>query len=107
MHSHINQIEPAGLPSLMDCSQQDSFPSSSTHVTCFSDQETEDNRLIHDSKNAFGSLFYSDPLFLQDNYSLMKMLLEGQETQFPGKSFEGHDPSGLAGTTELDCVWNF
>ncbi|KFK33194.1 hypothetical protein AALP_AA6G342200 [Arabis alpina] len=96
--SHINQIEPTSLPSLMDCS----FPGSSTHVTCFSDQETEDKSLIRESKDGLGSLFYSDPLFLQDNYSLMKMLLDGQETQFPGI-----DPSGLAGTEELDCVWNF
>ncbi|KAL1205394.1 NAC domain-containing protein 92 [Cardamine amara subsp. amara] len=95
MHSHINRIEPAGLPSLMDCSQRDSFPGSSTHVTCFSDQETEDERLIHEPKDGFGSLFYSDPLFLQDNYSLMKLLIDG------------HDPSGLTGTVELDCVWNF
>nr|AHN10450.1 NAC2 [Arabidopsis arenosa] len=104
---HINRIEPAGLPSLMDCSQRDSFTGSSSHVTCFSDQETEDKRLVHESKEGFGSLFYSDPLFLQDNYSLMKLLLDGQEPQFPGRSFDGRDPSGLAGTEELDCVWNF
>ncbi|CAH2079893.1 unnamed protein product [Thlaspi arvense] len=102
--SHINRIEPTGLPSLMDCSQRDSFPgsSSSTHVTCFSDQENEVKRLTHDPNDGSGSLFYSDPLFLQDNYSLMKLLLNGQETQFPGT-----DPSGLAGTGELDCFWNF
>ncbi|CAE6205090.1 unnamed protein product [Arabidopsis arenosa] len=104
---HINRIEPTGLPSLIDCSQRDSFIGSSSHVTCFSDQETEDKRLVHESKEGFGSLFYSDPLFLQDNYSLMKLLLDGQEPQFPGRSFDGRDPSGLAGTEELDCVWNF
>ncbi|XP_023634628.1 NAC domain-containing protein 92 [Capsella rubella] len=106
LETRVNRIEPTGLPLLMDCSQQDSFPgSSSTHVTCFSsDQETEDKRLVEGSttKDGFGSLFYSDPLFLQDNYSLMKMLLDGQETQFPG----GHNPSGLVGPEELDCVWN-
>jgi hypothetical protein len=101
---HINRMEPAGLPSLMDCSQRDSFTGSSSHVTCFSDQETEDKRLVHESKDGFGSLFYSDPLFLQDNYSLMKLLLDGQETQFSGKPFDGRDSSG---TEELDCVWNF
>lgn len=100
--SHINRIEPTGLPSLMDCSQRDSLPGSSTHVTCFSDQETEDKRLIHESKDGSGSLFYTDPLFLQDNYSLMKLLLNGQETQFPGT-----DHSSLTGTEELDCFWNF
>lgn len=104
---HTNRIEPTGLPSLMDCSQRDSFTGSSSHVTCFSDQETEDKRLVQESKGGFGSLFYSDPLFLQDNYSLMKLLLDGQEPQFPGRSFDGRDPSGLAGTEELDCVWNF
>ncbi|KAL0741890.1 hypothetical protein Bca4012_083403 [Brassica carinata] len=103
LDSHINRIEPIELPSLMDCSQRDSFPGSSTHVTCFSDQETEDKRLIHhESKDGSGPLFYPDPLFLQDNDSLMKLLLNSHETQFPGT-----DPSGLAGTGESSCFWNF
>lgn len=103
LDSHINRIEPIGLPSLMDCSQRDSFPGSSTHVTCFSDQETEDKRLIHhESEDGSGPLFYPDPLFLQDNDSPMKLLLNSHETQFPGT-----DPSGLAGTGELCCFWNF
>ncbi|ESQ55563.1 hypothetical protein EUTSA_v10027479mg, partial [Eutrema salsugineum] len=102
LDSHINRIEPIDLPSLMDCSQRDSFPGSSTHVTCFSDQETEDKRLIQESKDGSGSPVCNDLMFLQDNYSLKKLLLNGQESQVPGI-----DPSGLAGTVELDCFWNF
>nr|APA62561.1 ORE1.2 variant 2 [Brassica carinata] len=103
LDSHFNRTEPTRLPSLMDCSQRDSFLGSSTHVTCFSDQETKDKRLMHhESKDRSGSLFYSDPLFLQDNYSLMKTFLNDQETLFPGP-----DSTGLAaGTGELDCFWN-
>nr|APA62562.1 ORE1.2 variant 1 [Brassica nigra] len=103
LDSNINRTGPTRLPSLMDCSQRDSSLGLSTHVSCFSDQETEDKSLIHhESKDGSGSLFYSDPLFLQDNYSLMKMFLNDQETLFPGP-----DSTGLAaGTGELDCFWN-
>ena len=105
LDSHINRIEPVGLPSLMDSSQRDCFPGSSTHVTCFSDQETEDKRLIHlESKDGSGPLFYPDPLFPTDNDSLMKLLLNSHETQFPGT---GTDPFCLAGTGESGYFWNF
>ncbi|CAN8233100.1 unnamed protein product [Cochlearia groenlandica] len=102
--SHNNRIEPTGLPSLMDYSQIDSsFPGSSTHVSCFSDQVTEDKRLLQEdsTKDCFdSSMFYSDPMFLQDNYSLMKMFLDGQETQINGKSYD------QTVTEDLDCFWN-
>lgn len=143
--SVVNQFEPVGLPPLMDSSPYlkskggggDSFAGSLSHVTCFSDQKTEDKSHISESKDGFnltmfgsssthlmpniGSLLYYDPLFLQDNCSILKMLLDSEETQIKKNlqdystsdneltvnSWHGHDPSASANPVEVDCFWNF
>ncbi|KFK33777.1 hypothetical protein AALP_AA5G058800 [Arabis alpina] len=117
--SGVNQFKPVGLPPLMDSSQdvkskgggeEESLAGSLSNMTCFSDQITEDKNLLSDSKEAthlmpnIGSLLYSDPLFLQDNFSGLKMLLNGQETQFKHNlQISGY----VAGSVEDDCFWNF
>uniref|UniRef100_A0A1J3G1X4 NAC domain-containing protein n=1 Tax=Noccaea caerulescens TaxID=107243 RepID=A0A1J3G1X4_NOCCA len=134
-----NQFEPIGLPPLMDSSPYlksrggggggggDSFAGSLSHVTCFSDQTTEDNSLLSESKDDFnlamfgsssaqllpniGSLLCSDPVFLHDDSSILKMLLDSDESQFKNEltasSWHGHEPSGSAGPVKVDCFWNF
>ncbi|KAJ0254016.1 NAC domain-containing protein 59 [Hirschfeldia incana] len=130
LRSGINQVEPAGLPPLMD-----SFAGSLSHVTCFSDEDK--SHIIPEPKDEcdltmlgssstqlipnIGSLLYSDPLFMQDNSSILKMLLDSEETKFK-KSIQGLGTvenelttsswhcDGLAGSTgsvEVDCYWNF
>lgn len=132
--SGINQVEPAGLPPLMDSS----FAGSLSNVTCFSDQTTvEDKSHISELKDEcnltmlgssstdlipnIGSLLYSDPLFMQDNSSIVKMLLDGEETKFKKSiqdfgtvenalttsSWDCDGLAGSAGLVEVDCYWNF
>ncbi|KAF2550176.1 hypothetical protein F2Q68_00036424 [Brassica cretica] len=135
--SGINQVEPAGLPPLMDSSP---YPKSESlsRVTCFSDQTTvEDKSHISELKDEcnvtmlgssstqlipnIGSLLYSDPLFMQDNSSILNMLLDSEETQFKNiiqglgtvenelttSSWHGHGLAGSTGSVEVDCYWNF
>ncbi|KAJ0252988.1 NAC domain-containing protein 59 [Hirschfeldia incana] len=105
--SRINQFKPVGLPPLMDSSPYlksgggDTFAGSLSHVTCFSDQTTEDKRHFSESKDEcnftmfgsssthlipnIGSLLHSDPMFMQDNSSILKMLLDSEEIQFKNK----------------------
>lgn len=146
--SGVNKFEPVGLPPLMDYSPylksrgRDSFTGtdvggSLSHVTYFSDQTTEDQTLTTESKDNInltmfgssslhlipniGSLLDSDPLFLQDNSSILKMLRDSEENKFKknlqssstseteltASSLHGHALSGLAGLVNLDCVWKF
>ncbi|ESQ32598.1 hypothetical protein EUTSA_v10004583mg [Eutrema salsugineum] len=141
--SGINQSKPVGLPPLMDYSPYlqngggDSFAGSLSHVTCFSDQTTEDKSLLSEPKDEInltmfgsslaplipniGSMLYSDPVFLKDNSSILKMLLDSEEIHFKenlqglgtseneltASSWQGHDPSGSAGPVMVDCFWNF
>ncbi|EOA24479.1 hypothetical protein CARUB_v10017737mg [Capsella rubella] len=110
--SGVNKFEPVGLPPLMDSSlylknREDSL-SLFSHVTCFSDQTYDDKSLV------------SDPLLLQEDSSILKMLLDNEETQFKknlqssgssesgltASSWHGHTPYS-SGPVNLDCVWNF
>ena len=131
--SGINQVEPAGLPPLMD-----SFGGSLSNVTCFSDQTTvEDKSHISELKDEcnvimlgsssthsipnIGSMLYSDPVFMQDNSSILMMLLDSEETQFKKNiqgfgtaenelttsSWHDHGLAGSTGSVEVDCYWNF
>ncbi|KAL0737755.1 hypothetical protein Bca4012_013965 [Brassica carinata] len=131
--SGINRVEPAGLPPLVD-----SFAGSLSRVTCFSDQTTvEDKSHISEPKDEcniamlgsssthlipnIGSLIYSDPLFMQDNSSILKMLLDSEETQFKKdiqgfhtaenelttSSWYSHGLAGSTGSVEVDCYWDF
>lgn len=130
--SGINQVERAGLPPLMDSS----FAGSLSNVTCFSDQTTvEDKSHISELKDEcnltmlgssstdlisnIGSLLYTDPLFMQDNSSIVKMLLDDEETKFKKSiqefgtvenelTWHGQHLSGsTGGPVEVDCYWNF
>ncbi|CAF2089924.1 NAC domain-containing protein 59 [Brassica rapa] len=123
--SGINQVEPAGLPPL-------------SNVTCFSDQTiVEDKSHISELKDEcnvtmlgsssthsipnIGSMLYSDPVFMQDNSSILMMLLDSEETQFKKNiqgfgtaekelttsSWHDHGLAGSAGSVEVDCYWNF
>ncbi|KAL1194408.1 NAC domain-containing protein 59 [Cardamine amara subsp. amara] len=122
--SMFHKFEPIGLPPLVDyspylkSSAQD-VGDSLSRVTC----TTEDQSLVAESKDDInltlfgsssinmipniGSLLNSDPLFLQDNSSIMKMLLDSEESELTASSWHGHELSGLAGSVNLDCVWNF
>ncbi|KAG7626990.1 NAC domain-containing protein 59 [Arabidopsis thaliana] len=136
------------LPTLMDSSSylksrgQDSLAGTTlggllSHVTYFSDQTTDDKSLVDEFKDDFkstrfgsastnlipnvGSLIDYSPLFLQDNSSILKMLLDNEEIQFKKNlqnsgsseselttsSWQGHNSSGSAGPVNLDCVCNF
>ncbi|KAG7559181.1 NAC domain [Arabidopsis thaliana x Arabidopsis arenosa] len=138
----------AGLPPLMDSSPylksrgRDSFAGTTlgglfSNMTCLFDQTTDDKSLVaefkEDSKTTMfgsastnlipniGSLLDYGPLFLQDNSSILTMLLDSEETQFKknlqssgsseseltASSLHGHDPSASTGPVNLDCVWNF
>ncbi|KAL0856011.1 hypothetical protein Bca101_061164 [Brassica carinata] len=141
--SGINQFKPVGLPPLMDSSPYlksgggDTFAGSLSHVTCFSDQTTEDKSHFSVSKDEcnftmfgsssthlipnVGSLLHSDPMFSQDNSSILKMLLDSEETQFKkhlqdfstseneltASSWHSHNLSGSTAPVEVDCFWNF
>lgn len=133
-----------GLPPLMDSSPylksrgQDSLAGTTlggllSHVTYFSDQTTDDKSLVADFKTTMfgsgstnflpniGSLLDFDPLFLQNNSSVLKMLLHNEETQFKknlhnsgsseseltASSWQGHNSYGSTGPVNLDCVWKF
>ncbi|KAG2261265.1 hypothetical protein Bca52824_068344 [Brassica carinata] len=131
--SRINQVEPVGLPPLVD-----SLAGSLSRVTCFSDQTTEDKSHISGLKDEcnltmlgssstdlipnIGSMLYSDPVFMQDNSSILKMMLLGsEETQFKKdiqgfhtaenelttSSWHGHGLAGSTGSVEVDCYWDF
>ena len=68
-----------------------------------------------------GSILHSDPVFMQDNSSILKMLRDSEETPFKkdlqdfstseneltASSWHGHDISGSAAPVEMDCFWNF
>ncbi|CAE5978175.1 unnamed protein product [Arabidopsis arenosa] len=138
----------AGLPPLMDSSPylksrgRDSFAGTTlgglfSNMTCLFDQTTDDKSLVAEFKDDFkttmfgsastnlipniGSLLDYGPLFLQENSSILKMLLDSEETQFKknlqnsgssesevaSSSLHGHDPSASTGPVNLDCVWNF
>ncbi|KAG7563989.1 NAC domain superfamily [Arabidopsis suecica] len=138
----------AGLPPLMDSSPylkskgRDSFAETTlggffSNMTCLFDQTTDDKNLVAELKDDLkttmfgsastnlipniGSLLDYGPLFLQDNSSILKMLLDSEETQFKknlqnsgsseseltASSWHGHDPSASTGQVNLDCVWNF
>ncbi|KAF3503496.1 hypothetical protein F2Q69_00039640 [Brassica cretica] len=142
--SGINQFEPVGLPPLMDSSPYlksgggDTFAWSLSHVPCFSDQTTEDKSHLSESRDEcnftmfgsssthllipnIGSILHSDPVFMQDNSSILKMLRDSEETPFKkdlqdfstseneltASSWHGHDISGPAAPVEMDCFWNF
>ncbi|KAF2535759.1 hypothetical protein F2Q68_00018724 [Brassica cretica] len=129
----INQFEPVGLPPLMDSSPYlksgggDTFAWSLSHVPCFSDQTTEDKSHLSESRDEcnftmfgsssthllipnIGSILHSDPVFMQDNSSILKMLRDSEETPFKkdlqdfstseneltASSWHGHDISGPA-----------
>lgn len=140
--SGINQFKPVGLPPLMDSStylksRGDTFAGSLSHVTCFSDQTTEDKSHFSESKDEcnftmigsssthlipnIGSMFHHNPVFMQDNSSILKMLLDSEETQFKknlqdlgtsdneliASSWNGHDISRSTAPVEVACFWNF
>ncbi|KAF8049961.1 hypothetical protein N665_2081s0001 [Sinapis alba] len=142
--SGINQFKPVGLPPLMDSSPYlksgggDTFAGSLSHVTCFSDQTTVDKSHFSETKDEcnvtmyghssthlipnIGSLLHSDPMVtMQDSSSILKMLLDSEETQFKknlqdfstseneltASSCHGHNISGPAAPVEVDCFWNF
>ncbi|CAH8363137.1 unnamed protein product [Eruca vesicaria subsp. sativa] len=120
--SGFNQVEPAGLPPLMD---------TFGHVTCFSDQTTEDKSHVSELKDEcnvsmLGSsashlipnIGYADNVFMQDNSSILKMLLDSEETKFKKSiqglgaaenelTWQGHNVFGSTGPVEVDCFWNF
>ncbi|XP_010514621.1 PREDICTED: NAC domain-containing protein 59-like [Camelina sativa] len=142
--SGVNKFEPGGLPQLMDSSPylksrgRDSLAGTAvgclfSHVTCFSDDdkslvdELKDNskatRFGSSSTNLMPNIVSTldyDHLSLQDDSSMLKMLLDSEETQFEknlensgsleseltASSWHGHSPCST-GPVNFDNVWNF
>ncbi|XP_010502913.1 PREDICTED: NAC domain-containing protein 59 [Camelina sativa] len=130
--SGVNKFEPGGLPQLMDSSPYLKSRGRDSLAGTYDDKSLVDELKDNSKATRFGStstnlmpnivsMLDYDHLSLQDDSSMLKMLLDSEETQFKknlensgsleseltASSWHGHSPSCSTGPVNLDNVWNF